>query len=136
MVLRDISESVTNVRNYPGKTLQSSIEKYLTDATAADDKKPDDRIGLISFHTTPLIDAIPNTSLALDARAIRETGRGTDVASAIQLALATMGKDSMHRLVLMWDGNSTTGDLDAAVEAAASQHVPIDVMPLDYNVKN
>jgi uncharacterized membrane protein len=136
MVLRDISESVTNVRNYPGKTLQSSIEKYLTDATAAEDKKPDDRIGLISFHTTPLIDAIPNTSLALDARAIRETGRGTDVASAIQLALATMGKDSMHRLVLMWDGNSTTGDLDAAVDAAASQHVPIDVMPLDYNVKN
>ena len=61
---------------------------------------------------------------------------GTDVASAIQLGLATMGKDAMHRLLLIWDGNPTTGDLDAAIAAAAAQHVPIDVMPLDYDVQN
>src|SRR3954453_14939764 len=28
MVLRDVSESVSNVHNFPGKTLQSSLEKY------------------------------------------------------------------------------------------------------------
>src|SRR5262245_50122188 len=65
MVLRDISDSVSNVRNYPGKTLQASIEKYLTDASDSKLKQPDDRIGLISFHSSALIDAIPNTSLAL-----------------------------------------------------------------------
>src|SRR3954453_21137486 len=65
MVLRDISDSVSNVTSYPGKTLQSSVERYLLDSTDPKFKKPDDRIGLISFSSTPLIDAIPNTTLAL-----------------------------------------------------------------------
>ena len=40
----------------------------------------------------------------------------------------------MHRLLLIWDGNQTTGDLETALAAAAAQRVPIDVMPLKYNV--
>ncbi len=136
MVLRDISESVTNVRNYPGKSLQTSIEQYLTDASDLKHKPADDRVGLISFHSSAMIDAIPNTTLALDARAIRDVGRGTDIASAIQLGLATFGKDAMHRMLLISDGNMTAGDLEAAEAAATAQHVPIDVMPLQYDVKN
>ena len=42
----------------------------------------------------------------------------------------------MHRLLVMWDGNATAGDTDGAVSAAAAQHVPIDVMPLHYDVSN
>src|SRR5205814_2084204 len=61
---------------------------------------------------------------------------GTDVESAINLALATMSPDAMHRMVLVWDGNATTGNVDAAVAAAAAQHVPIDVIPLHYDVQN
>src|SRR5450432_1206694 len=136
MALRDISQSVSNVQNYPGKTLQTSIEDYLREVSGTKHKPADDRIGVISFHSSALIDAIPNTTLALDARAIRDAGNGTDTASAIQLALATLSKDAMHRLLLIWDGNATMGDLDTALSAAASQHVPIDVMPLDYDIKN
>ncbi len=136
MALRDISESVGNVRNYPGKTLQASIEDYLRNSADPKHKPADDRVGVISFHSSSLIDAIPNTTLALDTRAIRDAGRGTDIASAIQLALATLGKDAMHRLLLISDGNSTSGDLETALSAAAAQHVPIDVMPLDYDVKS
>ncbi len=136
MVLRDISESITNVRDYPGKTLQSSIEQYLTEVSDPKHKPADDRIGLISFHSSALIDAIPNTTLALDARAIRDTGRGTDIASAIQLGLATFSKDAMHRMLIISDGNMTQGDIEAAEAAANAQNVPIDVMPLDYDVKN
>ena len=136
MVLRDISESSANVQQFPDATLQSSIEKYLQHASDSQHKPGDDRIGLISFHSTSVIDAMPNSTLALDARAIRDAGHGTDAAAAIQLGLATMNKDAMHRLLLIWDGNQTSGDLDAALTAAAAQHVPIDVMPLDYDVKN
>src|SRR5262245_13159499 len=136
IALRDISESVTNVRDFPDKTLQESIDHYLRQVSDPKRKPGDDRIGVISFHSSALIDAIPNTPLALDARPIRDVGNGTDVASAIQLALATLSKDAMHRLVLFWDGNQTTGDLDAALTAAASQHVPIDVVKLQYDVKD
>src|SRR5262249_33093148 len=133
IALRDISESVSNVKNFPDKTLQASIEDYLRQVADPKHKPADDRIGVISLHSSALIDAIPNTTLALDARAIRDSGRGTDAASAIQLALATMSKEAMHRLLLMWDGNATSGDLESALNAAAAQHIPIDVMPLRYN---
>ncbi|HRK30529.1 MAG TPA: VWA domain-containing protein, partial [Tepidisphaeraceae bacterium] len=134
MVLRDVSDSTLNVTSFPGDSLQKSIEDFLRSAADSKLKRPDDRIGVISFHSQSLIDAIPNTWLALDARPIRDPGNGTDLASAIQLGLATLGKDSMHRMVLMWDGNSNTGDIEQAVAAATSAGVPIDVMPLKYDV--
>lgn len=136
IVLRDISDSTLNVEKFPGSSLQQSVQDYLKVVAEQKDKRPDDRIGVISFHSQSLIDAIPNTTLALDARPLRDPGTGTDVASAIQLGLATLGKDAMHRMVLVWDGNSNTGNLEQALSAAAAAGVPIDVMPLKYDVKN
>ncbi len=133
MVLRDISGSTGYIHDYPGLTLQSSLDNYLTNV-AKTNKPPNDRIGLISFQTNALIDALPATTLTLDSHSIRDAGNGTDTASAIQLALATLQENAMHRLVLIWDGNATQGDLDSAISAAAAQHVPIDVMPLHYDV--
>src|SRR4051794_14932834 len=126
IVLRDISESTNNVRNFPGKSLQLAVDDYLTNASDEKrGKKPSDRIGVISFKEDALIDVPPENRLLLNANAIRDPGSGTDVASAIQLALATFHKDAMHRLLLMWDGNATAGDTDTAVAAAKSQGVPI-----------
>ena len=135
MVLRDISQSTTLVREYPGENLNKSIDTFLTDVSSKN-KPPADRIGVISFHTAALVDSLPEPTLLLDARASREAGNGTDVASAIQLALATLSKDAMHRLLLVWDGNQTLGDIDEAVASAASAHIPIDIMPLTYDVQN
>lgn len=136
MVLRDISESTNLVRDFPAKSLAASVEEYLRGVSDIKAKPPEDLIGVISFQENSLIDAVPGERLALDTRAIRPPGRGTDVASAIQLALATLRRDSMHRLLLIWDGNQTTGDLETALAAAAAQRVPIDVMPLKYDVSN
>src|SRR5258706_6507279 len=137
MVVRDNSQSTMHVRGYPGRNLDESIEDYLR--VAADPKHKihrDDRIGVISFDRTPLIDSMPNTTLLLDARAIRDKGNSTDMASAIQLALATFQKDAMRRILLISDGNQTARDLESALTAAASQNVPIDVMKLSYSVDN
>ena len=136
IVLRDVSESTLNVRSFPGRSLQESVEAYLRAATESKGKRGDDRIGVVSFDSSALIDAVPNSQLALDARPMRDGGTGTDVASAIQLGLATLGKDAMHRLLLVWDGNANQGDLDSALAAAAAAGVPIDVMPLKYDVQN
>jgi uncharacterized membrane protein len=136
MVLRDISESTNLVRDFPGKSLSASIEDYLRGASDTKVKPPEDLVGVISFQESSLIDAVPSERLTLDARALRPPGRGTDVASAIQLALATLRRDAMHRMLLIWDGNQTTGDLETALNAAAAQRVPIDVMPLRYDVQS
>src|SRR4051812_46582388 len=136
VVLRDVSEPTRHVRNYPDQNLQSSIESYLQQLTKDPSKKPADTIGKIRFQDTALIDAMPDTVLNLYTRAIPKRGTGTNAADAIQLALATMSKDAMHRLMLVWDGNQTAGDLEGALAQAASQGVPIDVMPLRYDVQN
>ncbi|MGB7159794.1 MAG: hypothetical protein WBD40_17135 [Tepidisphaeraceae bacterium] len=138
IVLRDISESTGQVRQYPGDTLQASLDETLRKLSDPKNGKPlQDRMGVISFHNGALIDEMPKAArLELQSRAIRSTGNGTDPASAIQLALATFGRDAMHRLVLVWDGNQTAGDIEAAINAASAANVQIDVMPLEYNVQN
>ncbi len=139
MVLRDTSESTNQVKNYPEASLDESVNEFLKAASKNGEqtnKQASDRIGVISFSDRAFVDSVADTTLRLDARAIRERGSGTDVAGAIQLGLATLHKDAMHRLVLIWDGNQTTGDLEAALNAAASARVPIDVMPLTYDVRN
>lgn len=136
IVCRDISQSTQLVRDYPAANLTESIDQWLHDVSDKSRKPADDRIGVVSFAGHALIDALPGPVLALDTRAVREPGPGTDIAGGIQLALATLHRDAMHRLALITDGNGNKGDLDAAVTAAAAQHVPIDVMPLHYDVKN
>src|SRR4051794_3072871 len=137
MVLRDISESTSNVHGFAGTSLQTAIDDYLK-SVSQDKYKPNraDKLGVISFKEDALIDAPPEEHLQLDTRALRDPGHGTDAAAAIQLALASLHKDAMHRLLLIWDGNATAGDLTNALSAATAQHVPIDVMPLKYNVTN
>ena len=136
MALKDVSDSTRHVRNHPGRTLMESVDEYLLALSKDPSKKPGDTIGVIRFQDQALIEAMPDTVLNLNARAIPRKGNGTDAAAAMQLALATMSKDSMHRLMLIWDGNQTAGDLEAAIAQAASQGVPVDVMPLRYDVQN
>ena len=136
IVLRDVSESTTLVGGFPGATLRDSVNDYLQQSVSADDKEPDDLVGVISFDAQANVDAIPNTGLVLGTQPVRRGSGGTNPAEAIQLALATLDASAMHRLLLVWDGNATSGDLDAAVRAAKAQGVPIDVMPLAYDVNN
>jgi uncharacterized membrane protein len=139
VVLRDVSESTRQVSGFPGPSLDESINKYLKELTQSNDetkKESGDRVGVISFADRAYVDSVADPTVRLDARAIHERGNGTDVAAALQLGLATLQRDSMHRLLLIWDGNQTTGDLEGALAQAASQGVPIDVMPLKYDIKN
>src|SRR5205085_6562691 len=99
-------------------------------------KPREERMGVIGFHDQAIIEAMPNIRPALHARPIREVGSGTNIASSIQLALATFGKDAMHRLLLVSDGNATTGDTDAAINAANAAGVQVDVALLKYDVQN
>ncbi|MDB5302402.1 MAG: hypothetical protein JWO87_4065, partial [Phycisphaerales bacterium] len=137
-VLRDVSPSTDLVekKDYTGKSLQDSIDDYLRESVKDKRKQSDDRVGIISFTQRSQVDTMPSKDLKLDTRGIPERGSGTDASSAIQLALASMSPDAMHRLVLVSDGNYNAGDLDAALGIAKSQNVPIDIMPLHYDVQN
>jgi uncharacterized membrane protein len=136
LVLKDVSGSTQLLNLPPNATYDQITNTFVADAVKGEAKRPLDRVGVISFDSSARIDRMPSVDFRSGARAIRENASGTDVAQAIQLALATMSPDAMHRLVLFWDGNATAGDLEAAIGAAQSRKVPIDVVPLNYDVTN
>jgi len=143
MILNDSSGSIDNVTTFPGKgkdaaAVQQALDRYYRSLVGDENRKKADTIGLISFRHYARVDAMPNIELRLDNRGTW-SGRpnsGTDLAAAIQVGLVTLPKDAMHRMVLVTDGNANMGDLDAAVDAARAQKVPIDVMLLKYDVQN
>lgn len=133
IVLRDVSASVASVPHAPGASLIDAEDEYLK--TAAEKRRRGDRIGVISFDHRARIDALPDTKLKLGARSA-PSDAGTNIASAIQLALATFRGDAMRRLVLISDGNATQGDLTTALDGAAGAGVTVDVVPLRYSIDN
>jgi Mg-chelatase subunit ChlD len=134
VVLRDASASADQAQQLPGPTLDAAINDYLRDTTNPDAKPPADRVGVIRFAREPALESMPEATYRPASGAIAEAGRrdDTDVAAAVRLALSSMAGDALHRIVLMWDGRATRGDLAAAAREAAARHVPIDVMPLEY----
>jgi Ca-activated chloride channel family protein len=136
VVVRDISQSTQNVRDYPGKDLQSSLDQWIGAESQNIEKHPTQSIGVVSFNDQARVEAMPANRPPSSDGAMRNAGTGTDAAAALSLAMAVLQKDAMHRIVLAWDGNGTSGDVDAAVAAAAAAHIPIDVFPLHYDVQN
>ncbi len=138
MVLWDISPSVNLYTDFPPakRTLDRSVEDYLL-AASQKDREPQDAIGLIFFKDRALINSLPNENLIVTPQASFTAGGTTDIAGAVQLALASYRKDTLRRVLLISDGNQTAeGSIDAAIDLARSQGVPIDVMPLRYSVRN
>ncbi|MEM8875925.1 MAG: hypothetical protein AAGD32_16885 [Planctomycetota bacterium] len=137
IVVRDVSASAQQVQIAGGGDVDEAVEQWVRNRFDDDiNRIGDDRVGVISFDRDAYIDLVPNTQFELGARSLRDPRSGSDAAAGINLALASLNRDAMHRLLLVWDGNATQGDLDAAIEAAASQGVPIDVMPLPYDIDN
>jgi uncharacterized membrane protein len=136
---RDVSEdvavtAVVDVSRSVPDGLQARVDRYLGDAGAV--KAPGDRLGTVTVGRDALVQSLPSRAVTgLDRRF---TGRldGTDLASGVQLALATAPQDAAMRIVLFSDGLETSGSLVQAAEAARAAGVPIDVVPLRYRYDN
>lgn len=138
--LRDVSEDVAvsavidASRSVPDE-LQAGVDRFLADA-AQETKQPGDRLGTITVAKDAIVQSLPSKVVTGVDR--RYVGRldGTDLASGIQLALATAPQDAALRITLFSDGLETSGSLLQAAEAARAAGVPIDVMPLRYRYDN
>jgi uncharacterized membrane protein len=138
LVVRDISRSTKQFTSYPGKSLDESFKQYLKDMAERGKRPARDEIGEIVFNQAALVEAPLSQGLVTGAAAIHEAAleNQTDAASALELALASFKPDAMHRLLLVWDGNQTIGNVDQVVSRAKAMNIPIDVMPLKYSVRN
>jgi Mg-chelatase subunit ChlD len=135
VVARDVSESVDAASHPRGKTILDQTDELVR--AAAREKPSGDGIGIVSFDADAMIDSLPGAKAQGGASAVRRAGAGgTDIAQGIQTALASFSGESMRRIVLVSDGNQTRGDLEPALTACRSAGVPVDVLPLHYQIDN
>jgi len=88
----------------------------------------DDSASLVAFGAGPVWSG-PIGGRQLPALPAVDAG-GTEIASALRLALGTLPADRPSRLVLLSDGRQTGGDALAAAQEAAAHGVPISTVVL------
>ena len=91
--------------------------------------KPDeDSAGVVVFGANALVDRLPSTLDQLADPASEPVAGATDVAAAVRLAAAVFPAGTQQRLVLLSDGNDTSGDAEEAITAAAARGIRLDVV--------
>ncbi len=113
---------------------QQWARSYLKDTSSG--RRGGDKLGLVTYDGRSSVRALPSEAAELDSGTTDQPIEGTDTASALRSAMALFPPDSGRRLVLVSDGNDTTGDTEAAAREAAAAGIPIDVLPAPYQVKD
>jgi len=120
----DTSESV---RRLAGAAQFDAIGRFL-DASLLK-RGTDDVLGVVAVGARPTAIASP-TSAGLGGRSLdMALGSGTNLEAGLRLARAMVPSDARARLILISDGNQTSGDALATARAMAGQ-ISIDVVPV------
>ncbi len=93
--------------------------------------QPRTQYGVIVFAEQPFVEAPFAPSLNLEELHTTLGGEATDLAAAIELALATFPQDGTKTIVLLSDGQPTQGALATATRRAAREGVPIFTMAME-----
>jgi len=113
----DLSDSV-------GNTGRDAALAFLRDTLKA--KPPGDVAGIVAFGKDALVERLPSELEDLDRIASAPVKSATDVGAALRLATALFPDDAQKRIVLLSDGNDTTGSGQAEAALAASRGVQIE----------
>ena len=125
----DVSDSV---RRLAGSASLEAAGQFLDAALAT--RKPDDVLGVVAVSARPTAIASP-TATGLGSRSLDvPLGSGTNLEAGLRLARAMLPPDARSRIVLISDGNQTTGDVLGAARAFASS-MTIDVLPVRVEVR-
>lgn len=111
----------------------AAVKRWLDAARAP--RGVDDLVGAVVFDGQSVALAAPMAG-EFDLRFDQTGTQGTDIASALRFATALFPAGANRRLVLISDGNQTTGDALAAAAELAGDKIPVDVVPLGYTVRN
>lgn len=121
-IVQDLSRSIP-------RTLDERIDSYISQAREAS-KRPGDMLGLVTAGAEAYVQMLPSRNAqGLERQYVGRTD-GTNLAEAVRLALAVMPQNAANRIVLISDGNETTGSLRSAAEHARAVGVPIDIVPV------
>ncbi len=111
---------------------QIQIDQYINRAQEGS-RQSDDLLGVITAAEGAYIQSTPSThTRSVDRQFIGGT-EGTNLAEAVNLAIATASKESSNRIVLITDANETDGSVLRAAQAARAVGIPIDVLAVEFD---
>jgi uncharacterized membrane protein len=113
----DLSDSVGNAG-------RSDALAFLRESLA--ERPPGDVAGIVAFGKQALVERLPTELTELDRIASAPVRSATDIGAALRLATALFPDDVQKRIVLLSDGNDTTGSGQAEAALAASRGVQIE----------
>ncbi len=125
MVVADASDSL------PG-TVRAQEEAALS-TIASIARASTDRLGLVTFAARPEVRALPEADAPIDSMQHGGDRSSTNIEAAIRRGLAMLPPDTASRVVLLSDGNQTSGNALDAARAARANGIPIDVVPMPYS---
>lgn len=104
---------------------------------AAESLRPTkDRLGVIAFDGKSSVEQLPMAALGVDRIAGPIRPDMTNIAGALSMAMALFPSDASRRVVLLTDGNENAGQALEEVKHYAAADVPIDVLPLRYDIQD
>ena len=109
--------------------LDASREELLGFARQAVNQIPEgDTAGVVVFGGNALVDRLPSDLDELQAPGSIPVVGATDIAAAVRLGTAIFPAGTQQRLVLLSDGNDTSGQAEEAILSAAQHGVRLDVI--------
>ncbi|MHC4754978.1 MAG: VWA domain-containing protein [Planctomycetota bacterium] len=91
-----------------------------------------DQLAVVDIAEAASISQLPSSITDIRRRNTTLTGEQTKLSAGIQMAMAIAPPDTASRIVLFSEGNETEGDVREAARIAASNRIPIDVLPVRY----
>lgn len=85
-----------------------------------------DFASVIAFGREPAVETVTGKIDRIDKVQSVIDGSSSDIASAIRLASASFPDGKSKRIVLLSDGNETSGDASEAAAVASTEEIPID----------
>ena len=121
--------SVVFLLDASASMLDSTRTELVAWARASVRDKPEaDAAGVVVFGANALVDRLPSELDELAEPASQPVVGATDVAAAVRLAAAILPAGTQQRLVLLSDGNDTSGEAEEAIAAAAARGIRLDVV--------
>lgn len=126
MFILDRSDSIPDAE-------KQKAERFVDDALKQ--LGQNQQAGVIAFGREPVVDAAPGGRRDLGRVLSQVDGSASDMAGAIRLASASFPDGKARRIVVLSDGNETSGDAMEAASVASSDGIPIDFVELGNNSK-
>lgn len=112
----DLSDSV-------GSRGREEALAYLRESLA--EKRDEDLAGIVAFGGDALVERLPSDLEEIDRIASTPVRGATDIGAALRLAGALFPDDAQKRIVLLSDGNDTTGSGQTEAALAAARGIQV-----------